>query len=52
MPVNLDANTLMDGDLRQTLPDMQADTQLNADMDYWAEHRDEIGTRWYAWQAE
>ena len=51
-PVNLDANTLMDGDLRQTLPDMQADTQVNADMDYWAEHRDEIGTRWYAWQAE
>jgi putative spermidine/putrescine transport system substrate-binding protein len=51
-PVNLDANVLMDGALRQTLPDMQAETQVNADMNYWAEHRDEIGTRWYAWQAQ
>jgi len=51
-PINLDANVLMDGELRQTLPDMQAETQVNADMDYWAAHRDEIGTRWYAWQAQ
>lgn len=51
-PINLDSNTLMDAELRQSLPDMQAETQVNADMDYWAEHRDEIGTRWYAWQAE
>lgn len=51
-PVNLNSNTLMDAELRQSLPDMQADTQVNADMNYWAEHRDEIGTRWYAWQAE
>lgn len=51
-PINLDSNVLMDSELRKTLPDMQADTQVNADMDYWAEHRDEIGTRWYAWQAQ
>ena len=51
-PVNLDSNTLMDAELRKSLPDMQADTQVNADMSYWAEHRDEIGTRWYAWQAK
>ncbi|MCQ4634003.1 ABC transporter substrate-binding protein [Shinella sp. CPCC 100929] len=51
-PVNLDSNTLMDAELRKSLPDMQADTQINADMSYWAEHRDEIGTRWYAWQAK
>jgi putative spermidine/putrescine transport system substrate-binding protein len=51
-PINLDANVLMDPELRKTLPDMQADTQVNADMDYWADHRDEIGTRWYAWQAQ
>jgi putative spermidine/putrescine transport system substrate-binding protein len=51
-PINLDSTELMDGELRQTLPDMQAETQVNADMDYWAEHRDEIGTRWYAWQAQ
>ncbi len=51
-PINLESNTLMDPELRKTLPDMQADTQVNADMTYWAAHRDEIGTRWYAWQAE
>ena len=51
-PINLDAPDMMDAELRKTLPDMQADTQVNADMNYWAEHRDEIGTRWYAWQAQ
>ncbi|WP_313613609.1 ABC transporter substrate-binding protein [Agrobacterium sp.] len=51
-PINLDSAALMDGELRKTLPDMQADTQVNADMTYWAANRDEIGTRWYAWQAK
>jgi putative spermidine/putrescine transport system substrate-binding protein len=51
-PINLEANVLMDPELRNTLPDMQAETQVNADMNYWADHRDEIGTRWYAWQAQ
>lgn len=51
-PINVDSNVLMDAEIRKTLPDMQAETQVNADMDYWAEHRDEIGTRWYAWQAK
>lgn len=51
-PTNLDSNLLMDAEIRKTLPDMQAETQVNADMSYWAEHRDEIGTRWYAWQAQ
>ena len=50
-PINLDSAALMDADLRATLPDAQTATQINADMAYWAEHRDEIGTRWYAWQA-
>ena len=26
--------------------------QINLDMNYWAEHRDEIAKRWYAWQAK
>ena len=51
-PINLESNVLMDPELRKTLPDMQAETQVNADMNYWADHRDEIGTRWYAWQAQ
>jgi putative spermidine/putrescine transport system substrate-binding protein len=51
-PINLDAPAEMDPALRATLPDQQAATQVNADMNYWAEHRDEIGERWYAWQAQ
>jgi putative spermidine/putrescine transport system substrate-binding protein len=51
-PTNLDSNMLMDEKIRLSLPDMQADSQVNADMDYWAQHRDEIGERWYAWQAK
>ena len=51
-PINTDSPKLMDAELRKTLPDQQADTQVNADMSYWAAHRDEIGTRWYAWQAK
>ena len=51
-PVNLDAPALMDPDIRTTLPDQQAATQVNADMNYWAANRDAIGERWYAWQAQ
>jgi putative spermidine/putrescine transport system substrate-binding protein len=51
-PINLGSADLMDPAVRATLPDAQTAVQVNADMAYWAEHRDEIGTRWYAWQAE
>ena len=51
-PINLGSPELMDADLRKTLPDAQTATQINADMAYWAAHRDEIGNRWYAWQAQ
>lgn len=51
-PINLDAPAEMDPKVRATLPDAQGATQVNADMEYWAAHRDEIGTRWYAWQAQ
>jgi putative spermidine/putrescine transport system substrate-binding protein len=51
-PINLDSAALMDKAAREALPDAQKATQVNADMKYWAEHRDEIGERWYAWQAK
>ena len=51
-PINLGSAALMDAAVRATLPDAQTAVQVNADMAYWAEHRDEIGNRWYAWQAE
>lgn len=51
-PINLDSAALMDKAAREALPDAQKATQVNADMNYWADHRDEIGVRWYAWQAK
>lgn len=51
-PTNLDSDTLMDEKIRLSLPDMQAESQVNADMNYWAANRDAIGERWYAWQAK
>ena len=51
-PINTGSSAMMDPALAKTLPDQQAGSQVNADMNYWAEHRDEIGTRWYAWQAK
>ena len=51
-PINLDAPAEMDPAIRATLPDQQAATQINADMGYWAQNRDAIGERWYAWQAK
>ncbi|MBX3567489.1 MAG: polyamine ABC transporter substrate-binding protein [Rhizobiaceae bacterium] len=51
-PTNLDSPALMDEAVRKTLPDAQTASQINADMNYWAENRDAIGERWYAWQAQ
>lgn len=51
-PINTGSPALMDPAARATLPDAHDDSQINADMAYWAAHRDEIGNRWYAWQAE
>lgn len=50
-PINLGSAALMEPKVRATLPDQQTAVQINADMSYWAQHRDEIGNRWYAWQA-
>jgi len=51
-PIHLDSAELMDANIRATLPDQQTATQVNADMNYWAAQREEIGKRWYAWQAQ
>lgn len=51
-PTNLKSPALMDAKIAKTLPDQQTASQVNADMAYWAKHRDEIGERWYAWQAK
>lgn len=51
-PINLDSPKMMDPEVAKTLPDAQTASQVNADMNYWAENRDAIGERWYAWQAK
>ena len=51
-PTNVKSPELMDPELAKTLPDAQTANQVNADMNYWAENRDAIGERWYAWQAQ
>ncbi|MBX5102783.1 ABC transporter substrate-binding protein [Rhizobium lentis] len=51
-PINLDSAKLMDPETAKTLPDQQTASQVNADMNYWAENRDAIGEKWYAWQAK
>lgn len=51
-PVNLKSKELLDPAIVATLPDQHAQSQINLDMRYWAENRDEIANRWYAWQAK
>lgn len=51
-PINLASPDLMDESVRETLPDAQTAVQVNADLGYWAENREEIGSRWYEWQAQ
>lgn len=51
-PTNLKSKDLLDPGIASFLPDQFKATQINLDMGYWAEHRDEIGKRWYDWQAK
>ena len=51
-PINKDSAKLMPAAEAATLPDRHTDSQINLDMTYWADHRDEIGKRWYDWQAK
>ena len=51
-PINVNSKALMDPEMAKTLPDEHTESQINLDMQYWADHRDEIAERWYAWQAE
>ncbi|MFT3688690.1 ABC transporter substrate-binding protein [Paenirhodobacter sp.] len=51
-PINTGSPALMDPAVRATLPDAHGESRIDADMAWWAAHREEIGNRWYAWQAE
>lgn len=51
-PVNTGAKELMPAAAVKELPDQYKKSQINLNMAYWAENRDAIGKRWYAWQAQ
>lgn len=51
-PINLKSEPLLSKDLVPLLPSKHAESQITLDLNYWAEHRDEIGKRWYDWQAK
>jgi putative spermidine/putrescine transport system substrate-binding protein len=51
-PINVSAKSKMDASVIASLPDAHKEGQINLDMGYWAEHRDEIAKRWYDWQAK
>jgi putative spermidine/putrescine transport system substrate-binding protein len=51
-PVNTAAKALMAPDAVKMLPDQFSADQINLNLAYWAENRDLIAKRWYAWQAQ
>ncbi|RQR43251.1 ABC transporter substrate-binding protein [Burkholderia sp. Bp9140] len=51
-PINLKSAALMPAAAAQNLPDQHKTSQINLDMKYWADNREAIGKRWYAWQSK
>lgn len=51
-PVNLQAKAKMAPEVVKSLPDQHTAGQINLDMRYWADNRDAIAKRWYAWQTQ
>jgi putative spermidine/putrescine transport system substrate-binding protein len=51
-PINTEAKALMSSAAVKELPDQYQKSQVKLNMAYWADNRDAIGSRWYAWQAK
>jgi putative spermidine/putrescine transport system substrate-binding protein len=51
-PINVKSKELMDKEIVATLPDQHTASQINLNMQYWADNRDAIAKRWYAWQTQ
>ncbi|TXH38986.1 MAG: ABC transporter substrate-binding protein [Rhodospirillaceae bacterium] len=49
-PTNIHSADLLDEKIRKTLPDQYKSQNVPMDINYWAQHRDEIAKRWYDWQ--
>jgi putative spermidine/putrescine transport system substrate-binding protein len=43
---------MMPAAVAKTLPDQYKSSQIDLDMKYWADNRDAIAKRWYAWQSK
>ena len=50
-PTNSGARELLNKDMLEFMPFTHADQEIPMGLQYWSEHTDEIGKRWYAWQA-
>lgn len=51
-PINLKSESLMPAAAVSGLPTRFTKGQINLDMKYWAENREAIAKRWYAWQSQ
>ncbi len=51
-PINVNSPALMPAAVAKQLPDQYKSSQINLDMKYWADNRDAIAKRWYAWQSK
>lgn len=51
-PINTGSKELMPREVAATLPNEHTESQIDLSMQYWADNRDEIASRWCAWQAE
>ncbi|WP_408583440.1 ABC transporter substrate-binding protein [Paraburkholderia tropica] len=51
-PINVKSAAMMPAAVAKTLPDQYKTSQIDLDMKYWADNRDAIAKRWYAWQSK
>ncbi|SAK91944.1 ABC transporter substrate-binding protein [Caballeronia calidae] len=51
-PINVKSPAMMAADVAKQLPDQYKTSQIDLDMKYWAQNRDAIAKRWYAWQSK
>jgi putative spermidine/putrescine transport system substrate-binding protein len=51
-PINTGSKALMPPAAVKELPEQHVADQINLNMAYWAENREAIAKRWYAWQAQ
>jgi putative spermidine/putrescine transport system substrate-binding protein len=51
-PINKESVPMIPQEVLAALPTNHSEDMITVNLDYWADHRDEIESRWYAWQAK